>query len=169
MKIRIKKSERYRGYQIGFDADEEAMTVENPGGKQVAHLVLEDFLDRLGAVKHEFKRKYPRLELGTHIKYRDSEGRLCEAIASSIGGGGLFVDQFSPPPTGTPVHLEINLPASGSVIRAESKVVWVRKNPVEKVAYPGMGLQFTLIAENDRKAILQFIQKFNQQRTFHEP
>jgi uncharacterized protein (TIGR02266 family) len=169
MKFRIKKSERYRGYQIGFDAEDEAMTVENPEGKQVAHLVLEDFLDRLGAVKHEFKRQYPRLELGTHVKYRDSEGRLCEAIASSIGGGGLFVDQFSPPPAGTPVHLEINLPASGSVIRAESKVAWVRKSLVEKVAYPGMGLQFTSIAENDRKEIIRFIQKFNQQRTFHEP
>jgi uncharacterized protein (TIGR02266 family) len=169
MKIRLKKPGRYLGYQIGIHPEDESLTVEDTEGKPVAHLILEDFLDRLGATKHEFKRQYPRLELGTHIKYRDPDGHLSEAIASSLGGGGLFIEQFSPPSTGTPIRLEISLPASGRVIRAESKVVWVRKNPVEKVSYPGMGLQFTSISDEDRKEILQFIKKFNQQRGFHEP
>lgn len=169
MKISMKKSGRYQGYKIGIDLDEESLTVEDAEGKPVADLLLEDFLDRLGATTHKFKRQYPRLDLGTHIKYRDPDGHLSEAIASSLGGGGLFVDQFSPPPMGTPIHLEINLPASGRVIRAESKVVWVRKSLLEKVSYPGMGLQFTSISEADRKEILRFIKKFNRQRVFHEP
>jgi uncharacterized protein (TIGR02266 family) len=169
MKIRLKKSVRYRGYQIGIHAEDETLTVENTEGKPVANLVLEDFLDRLGATTHEFKREYPRLELGTHIKYYDSEGRLCEAIASSLGGGGLFIDQFSPPPMGTSMRLEINLPASRNVIPAEAKVTWVRKSIVEKIFYPGMGLQFTSIADKDRAEILEFIKKFNRQRGFHEP
>jgi len=169
MKMILRKSERYQGYKIDIDAEKESLRVENPAGTTVAQLVLEDFLDRLGGIKHEFKREYPRLELGTHIKYYDPEGQPSEAIASSIGGGGLFIDQFSPPEMGTPIRLEITLPASGRTIRAESKVVWVRKSLVEKVFYPGMGLQFTSISDKDRKEILQFIKKFIQQRAFQEP
>jgi uncharacterized protein (TIGR02266 family) len=168
MKIRLKKSGRYQGYQIGINAEEESLTVEDAEGKPLANLTLEDFFDRLGATTHDFKRQYPRLELGTHIKYYDTEGRLCEAIASSLGGGGLFIDQFSPPPMGTPVRLEINLPASKRTIEATGKVVWVRKSVLERVFYPGMGLQFISISGQDRAEILQFIKKFNRQRGFHE-
>ena len=168
MKIRLKKSGRYQGYQVGVNADDETLTVENTEGKQLANLALEDFLDRLGATTTEFKRHYPRLELGTRVQYQDAEGNLCDAIASTIGGGGLFIDQFSPPPMGSSVRLEIHLPASKNVIAAESKVVWVRKSLVEKVFYPGMGLKFTSIADKDRAEILQFIKKFNRQRGFHE-
>ncbi|HEY5594349.1 MAG TPA: PilZ domain-containing protein [Nitrospiria bacterium] len=168
MKIRLKKSGRYQGYQVGVNADDETLTVENTEGKQLANLALEDFLDRLGATTTEFKRHYPRLELGTRVKYQDAEGNLSDAIASTIGGGGLFIDQFSPPPMGSSVRLEIHLPASKNVIAAESKVVWVRKSLVEKVFYPGMGLKFTSISDKDRAEILQFIKKFNRQRGFHE-
>ncbi|MBI3810605.1 MAG: PilZ domain-containing protein [Nitrospirae bacterium] len=168
MKIRLIKSGRYEGYQVGINAEDETLTIENTEGKQVASLALEDFLDRLGATKSEFKRQHPRLELGTHIKYFNSEGQLCDAIASSLGAGGLFIDQFSPPPMGTPVRLEIHLPASKNVIKADSKVVWIRKSIVEKIFYPGMGLKFTSIADKDRAEILQFIKKFNRQRGFHE-
>lgn len=169
MKIRLKKSRRYQGYQIGVNADEESLTVENAEGKEVAKLALADFLDRLGASAAEFKRRHPRLKLGTHVKYYNSEGRLCDAIASDLGAGGLFIDQFSPSPMGTSVRLEIHLPASKKVIKAESKVVWVRQSMVQKIFYPGMGLRFTSIADDDRAEILQFIKKFNRQRGFHEP
>jgi uncharacterized protein (TIGR02266 family) len=168
MKFRLKKSGRYRGYQIGLNTEDETLTVENTDGKQVANLALPDFLDRLGATTAEFKREFPRLELGTHIQYYDTEGRLCEAIASSLGGGGLFIDQFSPPPMGTSVRLEINLPASPKTIEAAAKVVWIRKSLVEKIFYPGMGLKFTSIADQDRAEIIKFIEKFNRQRGFHE-
>lgn len=168
MKIHLKKSVRYRGYQIGINADDETLTVENTEGKPVANLALEDFLDRLGATPHEFKRQYPRLELGTRVKYYDSEGLPCDVIASSLGGGGLFIDQFSPPPMGTSVRLEIQLPALKHIIPAEAKVTWVRKSVVEKIFYPGMGLQFTSISDKDRAEILEFIKTFNRQRGFHE-
>jgi hypothetical protein len=49
--------------------------------------VFDDFLDRMGAGAQAFKRKYPRLGLGVHIKYFNSDGQLCEGIASTIGGG----------------------------------------------------------------------------------
>ncbi|HUK56797.1 MAG TPA: PilZ domain-containing protein [Nitrospiria bacterium] len=169
MKIRLKKAGRYRGFQVGIDAEKESLTVENPEGKPVASLVLEDFLERLGGVTHDFKRQYPRLDLGTHVNYHDADGRLCEAIASTLGGGGLFIEQFSPQPAGTQMRLEIHLPASSKVIPAEGKVVWVRKNILEKFFYPGMGLQFTSISDKNRAEILQFIHKFNRQRGLHEP
>lgn len=163
MKITIKKSKRFQGYLLGIDAENEALTVEDSEGKMVAHLVLEDLLDRIGDTAHGFKRQYPRLGLGVHVKYVDPEGRVREGIASTIGGGGLFIQQFDPLPEGIETHLEFSLPASGHVIKASAKVAWVREHLVETYNYPGMGLQYIEISERDRTELIDFINKYNQQ------
>src|SRR3990172_1292513 len=101
MKVSLKKSKRYQGYRVAIDAEGELLTVEDAEGKQIAQLVLEDFLDRVGATAHEFKREYPRLDLGVHVKYYDPDGHLHDGIASTVGGGGLFVEQLHPMTEGT--------------------------------------------------------------------
>lgn len=168
MKVTVKNSKRYKGYCLGIDPEEESITVENAQGKLVAKLVLEDFLDRLGATVHGFKRRFPRLGLGVHVKYIDAEGHLCEGIASTISGGGLFVEQLNPLPEGIETSLEFSLPASRNIIRARAKVVWVRRNFIQKLSYPGMGLQFITIAERDRAELIHFVNTFNEQRGCRE-
>jgi PilZ domain len=168
MKFVIKKSKRYQGYRVGIDEEDEALVVENVEGKEIAHLVLEDFLERMGATAHGFKRQYPRLQLGVHVEYFDPEGQVCEGIASTLGGGGLFIEQFNPLPEGMETDLEFSLPASGNVITARAKVVWVRKTLIHKFYYPGMGIQFIQISERDRAELINFINKFNQQRGLGE-
>jgi len=168
MKVTLKKSKRYQGYCISINGEEECLTVENTQGKQVVRLVLEDFLDRLGTTTHEFKRQYPRLGLGVHVKYFDRDGHLCEGIASTIGGGGLFIEQLHPLPEGIETSLEFSLPASRNVITARVKVAWTRKNFVQKLSYPGMGLQFMTISERDRAELIHFVNTFNEKRGFQE-
>ncbi len=166
MKVTLKKSKRYQGYRIGINGEEECLTVENPEGRPVARLVLEDFLDRLGASSHGFKRQYPRLGLGVHVKYIDADGRLCEGIASMIGGGGLFIEQLDPLPEGAETSLEFSLPASKNMITARAKVAWVRRKFLQRLSYPGMGLQFITISERDRAELIHFVNMFNEQRGF---
>jgi len=168
MKVTLKKSKRYRGYRIGINGTDESLFVENAEGKRVVHLVLEDFLDRLGATVHGFKRQYPRLGLGVHVKYFDAEGHLCEGIASTIGGGGLFIEQLHPLPEGFETHLEFSLPASRNVITTRAKVVWIRKHFLQKLSYPGMGLNFVTISERDRAELIHFVGTFNEQRGYRE-
>ncbi len=168
MKVSLKKSKRYQGYRVGIDAEDESLTVENAEGKPIARLVLEDFLDRLGATTHEFKRQHPRLDLGVHVKYYDPDGHLRDGIASTVGGGGLFVEQLHPLNVGTEVSLELYLPATRNVIPTRAEVVWVRKSFIQKLSYPGMGLKFTTISDRDRAELIHFVNKFNQQRGFLE-
>jgi hypothetical protein len=168
MKVTLKKTKRYEGYRIGVDEKDESLTVENSEGKQIARLVLEDFLDRLGATAHEFKRQHPRLDLGVHVKYYDPDDHLCDGIASTIGGGGLFVEQLHPLNEGTEISLELYLPATRNVIPTKAKVVWTRRGFIQKVSYPGMGLKFITISDRDRAELMQFVSKFNQQRGFLE-
>jgi len=168
MKLTVKQSKRYQGYRIGINAEDESLTVENAQGKQVARLVLEDFLDRLGATQHGFKRQYPRLGLGVHVKYIDLEGHLCEGIASTIGGGGLFIEQLDPLSEGVETSLEFSLPASKNIITARAKVAWVRRKFLQKLSYPGMGLQFLAISERDRAELIHFVNTFNERRGFQE-
>ena len=168
MKLSLKRSKRYQGYRIGLDPEDESLTVENVEGKPLVRLVLEDFLDRLGATQHGFKRQYPRLGLGIHVKYIDLEGLLCEGIASTIGGGGVFVEQLDPLPEGVETSLEFALPASRNTITARAKVTWVRRRFLQKLSYPGMGLQFIAISERDRAELIHFVNNFNEQRGLKE-
>lgn len=168
MKVSLKKSKRYQGYRVHINPEDESLTVEDAEGKQIARLVLEDFLDRLGTTAHEFKRQHPRLDLGVHVKYYDPEGNLRDGIASTIGGGGLFVEQLHPLTEGTEVSLELYLPATRNVIPTKAKVVWTRESFIQKLIYPGMGLQFITISDRDRAELMQFVNKFNQQRGFLE-
>jgi Tfp pilus assembly protein PilZ len=166
MKIKLKKSKRYRGYQVGINPEDESLTVEDIEGQQITRLILEDFLDRLGASAHEFKRRYPRLDLGVHVKYYDPDNHLYDGIASTVGGGGLFIEQLHPLTVGTEISLELHLPASRNVIPTKAKVIWVRKGFIQKVSYPGMGLKFIMISDRDRAELMHFVNKFNQQRGF---
>jgi len=166
MKVTLKKTRRYEGYKVGIDEQDELLTIEKPEGKQIARLVLEDFLDRLGTTAHEFKRQYPRLDLGMHVKYYDPDGHLCDGIASTVGGGGIFIEQLHPMNEGTEVSLELYLPGSRSVIPTRARVMWVRRGFVQRVSYPGMGLKFVAISDRDRTELMQFVNKFNQQRGF---
>ncbi len=168
MKFTLKKSKRYRGFRLIIQQDEEALSVENPQGNPVARFVLDDFLDRIGANSSAFKRKYPRLGLGIHVRYFDAEGHLCEGIASSIGGGGLFIEQLNPLVPGNETRLEFTLPASKNLVSARAQVVWVRRNFQQRLTYPGMGLTFTQISERDRAELIHFVNTFNEQRGYQE-
>jgi c-di-GMP-binding flagellar brake protein YcgR len=102
------------------------------------------------------------------VKYIDLEGRLCEGIASTIGGGGLFIEQLEPLPEGVETSLEFSLPASRNMITARAKVAWIRSKFVQKLSYPGMGLKFIAISERDRAELIHFVNTFNEQRGFRE-
>ena len=164
MKVTLQKSRRYKGYQLSIDPLDETFLISNQEGKPVVRMVMDDFMDRLGAGAPGFKRKYPRLGLGVHVTYRDPGGENQEGIASTIGGGGLFIEQFLPLAEGSETILEFSLPASRNRIKAKAKVAWVRPKVIERICFPGMGLQFTDISDQDRAELLHFVETFNRQR-----
>jgi uncharacterized protein (TIGR02266 family) len=168
MKIRLKTSKRYPGYQIEIDPEQELFTVEDAKGKQVARMILEDSLYHLGVPPPDFNRQYPRLKLGIQVKYYDPQGRFHNGTTSMIGGGGLFIEHLDPLPKGTEIDLELHLPVLSKGISARAKVVWVRKSLKHKVLNSGMGLEFIRISDQDRGELMRFIHQFSPQREVRE-
>ena len=102
-----------------------------------------------------------------YVKYLDLGGTVTEAVASVIGGGGFFIEKFTPLPEGG-ARLEFFLPASPKVITARVKVVWNRKTSVQKFLYSGMAVKFVELSEEDRREITEFVNRFNRERGFQE-
>jgi uncharacterized protein (TIGR02266 family) len=86
------------------------------------------------------KRRFPRLTLRVDIEVESLEG--CEdAVATTLGAGGLFVATDRPLPAHTPVVVRFRLPGEEHLLCFEAHVAW-SGGPGPNVASPGMGLEF---------------------------
>lgn len=86
------------------------------------------------------KRRFPRLTLRVAIEIESLEG--CEdAVATTLGAGGLFVATERPLPAHTPVVVRFRLPGEQDRLCFEAHVAWSGE-PGPGVATPGMGLEF---------------------------
>jgi hypothetical protein len=83
----------------------------------------------------------------------DSEERSC--LTTTLGEGGLYVQTLLPPPVGTRLEVEFELPAFGTV-----KVTGEVRHSLENTygSLPaGFGVQFLDLTEADREKILDFV------------
>ncbi len=87
-------------------------------------------------------------------------GTVCMGSSVDISQGGLYVASSQPVKRGDLLRLSFSLPGTaGGTIRAKGRVAWVNSpNILRKPAYPlGFGIEFTLISEDDRRAITTHI------------
>lgn len=106
------------------------------------------------AVEEE-RRRYARctLEVGMGV-YSDSN--FYAGFSRDVSEGGIFVATYDLLPIGTSVEVEFSLPG-GHDIRCGGEVRWV-KDPVDNERVkPGMGIQFTDLAEEALEAIKEFV------------
>ena len=78
------------------------------------------------------------------VDYVSREGVRCE-YATTLGGGGIFVETDQPLPVGAPLRLRFRIPGGDRLHELEARVVWAHepKRPEESVTPPGMGIEFT--------------------------
>lgn len=94
----------------------------------------------LRSPRARMKRRFPRLTLRVEIEIESLEG--CEnAIATTLGAGGLFIATERPLPAHTPVVVRFRLPGEQERLGFEAHVAWCSA-PGPDVASPGMGLEF---------------------------
>ena len=104
------------------------------------------------------KRKYPRVGLSVKVTNLSS-GSFAYFLATNISAGGLFLKSDEPLPVGTPIKLQLSLPDTESQIVVEAEVVRVQTKPPDGSCPSGMGLKFTKLDNQGRKAIKSFVQK----------
>lgn len=88
-------------------------------------------------------------------------------FSENIEEGGIFVATFEPEPVGTPVVVNFRLPGNRPVT-ARGTVQWMRDyNPLTPETPPGMGVRFTDLLPDDKRAIESFMK--TREPMFYEP
>ena len=97
------------------------------------------------------KRQHERRSIELKVVYRSITNFLDDYTAN-ISIGGCFLSTQQPFSMGQTVELALILP-TGQSINATSIVRWVSNDG----EFPGVGVQFTLLSERDRRMIEQLV------------
>jgi len=74
-------------------------------------------------------------------------GRDHDAVATTLGAGGLFVATDDPPTTGTLLRIRFRVPGSTREHALSARVVWAHRPGDPGAQGHGMGLSFTSPAD----------------------
>jgi uncharacterized protein (TIGR02266 family) len=95
----------------------------------------------------------PRVPKKLSLAYKDKASFL-KAYTKNISNGGLFVRTSDPPPKGTLINLQLQLPGLKEHLKIDCSVVW---NNTKESKASGMGLQFDNMSESDRKTLQTYL------------
>ena len=171
MKLPIKISSRHQGKVLVVDSEAESMTLLGSTGGRLGAVSWEAVIDFIqNSVKearpHQAVRNYSRSRLAAKVRYLTPDHKHFDSVTCEIGGGGIFIESRQPPQVGTTLKLEIVLPDDHQTkpIIAQGKVAWIRPGEEHYVFLPGMGVQFTEIAEEGRARLLNMIKALDHAR-----
>lgn len=90
------------------------------------------------------RRKHRRLTLRIDVEVCVGDDRV-NALATTLGAGGLFIATDSPLAPSTPLRVRFRLPGSRQLHDIEAKVVWANDAATAGVPLSarGMGVAFT--------------------------
>ena len=101
------------------------------------------------------RRSSPRIAIEAQLGF-ESETNFYTGFGQDLSDGGLFIATYNMLPIGNEITVTFGLP-EGREITADGRVVWLRE-PLGD-APPGMGVRFQGLDDEDRAAILRFIEE----------
>lgn len=109
-----------------------------------------------GEVPPDPRRSVQRFSIDTEIGFQ-SESNFYTGFTEDISEGGLFLASYDCRPVGSLLYISFTLP-DGELVSAEGMVRWIREyNRATPDLMPGMGVQFTSLAEAHRDGINRFL------------
>ncbi len=98
-------------------------------------------------------RRHRRIPLQVEIRARDTEGTGVLLFESAdVSAGGTFLKSDLLLEQGEALSLEFRIPRLERLMRAEARVVWVRRFPADG-ENAGMGVEFLSMSDLDRAAL----------------
>ncbi|MCP5044619.1 MAG: hypothetical protein GY944_26630 [bacterium] len=94
----------------------------------------------MSARNHDNTRRFRRQGLRILVDYHGVDGLQCD-YATSISGGGLFVETECALPLESNVKLRFRLPQGDALHEIEGRVCW--RNDSRQDGAPGFGVAFT--------------------------
>jgi uncharacterized protein (TIGR02266 family) len=101
------------------------------------------------------RRTAPRAGILADIGFH-TESNFFTGFTGDISDGGIFVATYDVLPPGTDLDVSFVLP-SGQHVTAHGRVTWVRQPGHGDDTEPGMGVAFARLSEEDRAAIVAFM------------
>jgi type IV pilus assembly protein PilZ len=108
------------------------------------------------------KRRALRLHHQIPVAYR-SVGSFLSDWATNISQGGLFINTRSPLPVGTEVKVLVQIPGAAFPCELAGRVTRVTEYDNRANMVPGMGVEFTDVAEPQRQQIEEFVARLRSE------
>ena len=100
VKFPVVSSARHKGKTIEIDPSKEVITLVGINGEPMGSLAWDFLVDQILTYRKPPQsreaRSEPRISLSIRVKYQTPEGTPFESRAGGIGGGGLFIESFTP-------------------------------------------------------------------------
>ena len=104
------------------------------------------------------QRREERAAVEARFSARDASGAGTLTFTSAdVSSGGAFLKSDLLLEQGEPLALDFEVPGGGAV-QAQARVAWVRRFP-EAGQQPGMGVQFLTLGDEERAAIVRWLQR----------
>ena len=85
-----------------------------------------------------------------------SDSNFYVGFTENLSGGGLFIATYFVRPLGSRVEMSVRVPGRHNPLMLKGEVRWIREASASD-AWPGMGIQFEDISEDDGAAIRGFL------------
>jgi type IV pilus assembly protein PilZ len=162
VKFSVVSSSRHKGKTLEVDPSKEAISLVGINGEALGSLAWDFLIDQILIYRKPQQpreaRSEPRISLSIRVKYTTPDGIQFESRAGGIGGGGLFIESFTPLAVGTKLAMEFTLPESpGEWLSAKGGIAWVCPKADQYTFSPGMGVRFTDIAPETRNRVLNLV------------
>lgn len=162
MKFPVVSSSRHKGKTLEIDSSKEIVTLMGINGEPMGSLAWDLLVDQILTYRKPQQsreaRSEPRISLSIRVKYHTPEGTQFESRAGGIGGGGLFIESFTPLAVGTKLAMEFTLPENPSEwLSAKGVVAWVCPKADQYTFSPGMGVRFIDITTETRSRVLSLV------------
>lgn len=103
------------------------------------------------------QRRFQRRSLQVDFQGRDAQGAgLLLFKTADLSQGGSFLKSDLLLEVGETLSVEFQVPGLPRLLRAQARVVWVRRFP-KSTEPPGMGVEFLSMSEEDRKALGDYL------------
>jgi type IV pilus assembly protein PilZ len=169
MRLTVTATEGHQGKVLEVDCDGETITLLSSQGELMGTVTWRSLIAFIKTATDDDcyvnARDFPRAPLAVKVRCTTPEGKQFDSLTGGLGGGGLFIENSAPLPPGTELDVEFSLPDRPSErLTAKAKVAWVRNKPERYLLFPGMGVQFTEIASQDRDRLDELVMALNRNR-----
>jgi type IV pilus assembly protein PilZ len=128
----------------------------SPGSGDIDVQVDEDFAEP-AQVQPEPNRSEPRFSVELQVNI-SSDSNLYVGFTENLSNAGIFVATHVLRPIGSSVEVNVRFPGRQQPVRCRGEVRWIREHSANRDAWPGMGIRFDQVDDDDKATLSEFLQ-----------